>query len=102
MIVTEAHIFVWPGPDLRRPENTRDGYVYGSWPHAMMLRIKLGFAAWCVRKGIRAIWRGAWSYHPAYRQAASPNWRNESLACCRDKPILLRESTARQKQRTKE
>lgn len=59
MIVTEAHIFVWPGPDLRRPENTRDGYVYGSWPHAMMLRIKLGFAAWCVRKGIRAIWRGA-------------------------------------------
>jgi hypothetical protein len=29
MIVTEAHIFVWPSPDLRRPENTRDGYVYG-------------------------------------------------------------------------
>jgi len=50
MIVTEAHIFVWPSPDLRRPENTRDGYVYGSWPHAMMLRIKQSFAAWRAGK----------------------------------------------------
>jgi hypothetical protein len=46
VILTEAHIFVWPGPDLRRPENTRDGYVYGSWPHAMMLRIKQSLTAW--------------------------------------------------------
>ena len=46
MIVTEAYIFVWPGPDLRCPENTRDGYVYGSWPHAMMLRIKQSLTAW--------------------------------------------------------
>jgi hypothetical protein len=57
MIVTEAHIFVWPGPDLRCPENTRDGYVYGSWPHALMLRFKLSFVAWRARKGIRVIRR---------------------------------------------
>jgi hypothetical protein len=50
VILTEAHIFVWPGPDLRRPENTRDGYVYGSWPYAMMLRIKQSFAAWRAGK----------------------------------------------------
>jgi hypothetical protein len=42
----------------RRPENTRDGYVYGSWPHAMVLRIKQSFAAWRARKGIRVIRRG--------------------------------------------
>jgi hypothetical protein len=59
VIVTEEHIFVWPGPDLLRPENTRDGYVYGSWPHAMMLRIKLSLTAWRAPKGICANWRGA-------------------------------------------
>jgi hypothetical protein len=49
VIVTEVNIFVWPGPDLRRPENANDGFVYGSLPHALMLRIKQSFAAWRAR-----------------------------------------------------
>ena len=28
VIVTEVNIFVWPGPDLRRPENANDGFFY--------------------------------------------------------------------------
>jgi hypothetical protein len=57
VIVTEVNIFVWPGPDLRRPENANDGFVYGSLPHALMLRIKQSFAAWRARGRVRAIRR---------------------------------------------
>jgi hypothetical protein len=57
VIVTEVNIFVWPGPDLRRPENPNDGFVYGSLPHALMLRIKQSFAAWRARGRVRAIRR---------------------------------------------
>ena len=57
VIVTEVNIFVWPGPDLRRPENANDGFVYGSLSHALMLRIKQSFAAWRARGRVRAIRR---------------------------------------------
>jgi hypothetical protein len=57
VIVTEVNIFVWPGPDLRRPENANDCFVYGSLPHALMLRIKQSFAAWRTRGRVRAIRR---------------------------------------------
>jgi len=57
VIVTEVNIFVWPGPDLRHPENANDGFVYGSLPHALMLRIKQSFAAWRARGRVRAIRR---------------------------------------------
>ena len=53
-IVTEVNIFVWLGPDLRRPENANHGFVYGSLPHALMPRIKQSFAAWRARRRVRA------------------------------------------------
>lgn len=57
VIVTEVNIFVWPGPDLRRPEKANDSFVYGSLPHALMLRIKQSFAAWRARGAVRTIRR---------------------------------------------
>ena len=57
VVVTEANVFAWPGPDLRRPETSENGFVYGSLPHALMATIRQAFAAWRARKGARTIRR---------------------------------------------
>lgn len=57
VVVTEANVFAWPGPDLRRPDTGENGFVYGSMPHALMATIRQAFAAWRARKGARTIRR---------------------------------------------
>ena len=57
VVVTEANVFAWPGPDLRRPDTGENGFVYGSLPHALMATIRQAFAAWRGRKGARTIRR---------------------------------------------
>jgi hypothetical protein len=56
-VVKEVNIFIWPRPDPRSPENPAYRYVYGSLPHALMLRVRKSFAAWRLHKGIRSIRR---------------------------------------------
>jgi hypothetical protein len=57
VVVTEANVFIWPGPDLRRPESGEDGFSYGSLPHALMLKIRQAFAEWRSRKGLLVVRR---------------------------------------------
>ncbi|MBR0670532.1 hypothetical protein [Neoroseomonas soli] len=57
VVVTEANVFAWPGPDLRRPDTGENDFVYGSLPHALMATIRQAFAAWRARKGARTIRR---------------------------------------------
>jgi hypothetical protein len=57
VIVTEVNIFVWPGPDVRRPKTGEDDFVYGSLPRALMLRIRQAFAEWRARAGVQAVRR---------------------------------------------
>lgn len=57
VIVTEANLFAWPGPDLRRTESGETSFVYGSLPSALMQQIKQAFAAWRRRGVVRTIRR---------------------------------------------
>ncbi|WP_205963691.1 hypothetical protein [Roseicella aquatilis] len=57
VIVTEANLFAWPGPDLRQTESGETGFVYGILPAVLMQQVKLAFAAWRRRGGVRTIRR---------------------------------------------
>ncbi len=46
IVITEANVFTWPGPDLRVPDGTGvDGAVHGWLPPALLRRVRDGFAA---------------------------------------------------------